>query len=85
MRKPRYFSPAITIPDHWTPDDALAVVSFLQRIVEAVWAAHGRAMNYRLHQVYAAEYPNVIPFSYGVPDRGEGEGEGEGDDSGMPF
>ncbi|MCG8422409.1 MAG: hypothetical protein MJE77_31215 [Proteobacteria bacterium] len=59
------------------PRRRLTVVSFLQRISEAIWAAHNRAKNHQLHQAYIAECPNIIPFSYGPPD--------EDDDIDMPF
>ena len=80
MSKPRYYTPAVVIPEHWTPDDALTVVSFLRCISEAIWAMHGRAMNYRLQQACVGECKNVIPFSYGIPDD-----DNDADDTDMPF
>jgi len=32
------------IPESWNGGDALAVVTFLDRIIQAVWRAHGAGM-----------------------------------------
>ena len=81
MNKPRYFAPMIVIPDNWTPDQARTTVSFLRRITEAIWAAHGVGMNRRLHQAHVSNCPNVIPFSYGLHD----DDDDEDDNDDMPF
>ena len=35
---------AVRIPRHWSGDEALVFVAFLENITHAVWAAHGRDM-----------------------------------------
>lgn len=50
MSKRRFFDPAVTIPDHWSADEALVVASFLKRISESIWAAHGHEMALRLYR-----------------------------------
>ena len=32
------------IPDVWSGDEALAFVAFLQRLIDAIWRAHGHNM-----------------------------------------
>lgn len=34
----------VTVPDSWNAEQALAVISFLERTIEAVWRAHGGKM-----------------------------------------
>lgn len=34
----------VTIPSHWTGEDALSVVGFLEEILRAIWRAHGDQM-----------------------------------------
>jgi len=31
------YLPAALVPDHWTPDQALAVYEFLQDLIDTVW------------------------------------------------
>ena len=81
MNRTRHFSPAIVIPEGWSPDDALTVVSFLQRISDAIWATHGAAMSYRLHQACQRDCRSVIPISYDLPD----DSDDDSDDIDMPF
>ncbi len=50
MSKPQHLLHPLTIPDHWSPDEALVVVSFLKRISESIWAAHGDEMAQRLYR-----------------------------------
>ena len=35
----------IPVPHHWTGEDALTVVQFLQEIIQAIWVLHGVGMN----------------------------------------
>ncbi len=32
------------IPESWTGEDALLVVAFLERLIHAIWRAHGSSM-----------------------------------------
>lgn len=41
----------VDIPQSWTPDQALAVVAFLERVIAEIWAAHGRPMRDRIYQL----------------------------------
>lgn len=50
MSNHRYTDPAIFIPEHWSADEALVVVSFLRRISDAIWAAHGHDMAAALYR-----------------------------------
>jgi len=50
MNKHRYSDPAVLIPEHWSAEEALVVVSFLQRITDAIWAAHGHDMASTLYR-----------------------------------
>lgn len=34
----------VPIPDDWSPDQALAVAAFLERVIDAIWRAHGPEM-----------------------------------------
>jgi len=34
----------VTIPDQWSGGEALSVVTFLEKVIEAVWRAHGARM-----------------------------------------
>jgi len=34
-------SPAVVVPLHWTPEQALAVFECLQAMRQALWAVHG--------------------------------------------
>ena len=34
----------VTIPDTWTRQQATAVAAFLERVIEAIWRAHGPEM-----------------------------------------
>ncbi|MCG8421334.1 MAG: hypothetical protein MJE77_25730 [Proteobacteria bacterium] len=43
MKKKRY-GPSLSIPEHWSPDEALVVASFLYRISQSIWATHGHEM-----------------------------------------
>ena len=36
------------IPDHWSGHEALSFAAFLERIIHAIWRAHGHAMAQRL-------------------------------------
>lgn len=45
----------VTIPARWTGTEALCVVGFLERIIEAVWRQHGEAMAEHLYAA-AAEH-----------------------------
>ena len=38
----------VPIPEHWTAEEALGIVAFLEGIVEAIWFVHGRQMGYHL-------------------------------------
>lgn len=41
---PRYPRKHVKIPSHWHPREALAVVGFLEQILDAIWRQHGPAM-----------------------------------------
>jgi hypothetical protein len=41
MSRTRLDRPAIALPSHWTPEQALAVFECLQAIQEALWALYG--------------------------------------------
>ena len=63
---------AIPIPEHWTADEALEVVEFLEQIVGAIWNHHGWMMREALRLQYepaeppleidATESDDIIPF-----------------------
>jgi len=38
------------IPDHWTGDEALTFVAFLEEVIQAVWSLHGHGMATRLRR-----------------------------------
>jgi hypothetical protein len=40
----------LTIPDHWTPDEALSFVAFLEELIQAIWIEHGPLMARRLRR-----------------------------------
>lgn len=50
MYRCKFSNPVVTIPDHWSADEALVVVSFLKRISESIWATHGHEMAQRLYR-----------------------------------
>lgn len=37
-------NPPVHIPTHWSGDEALAFVAFLDRLEHAIWVAHGPEM-----------------------------------------
>jgi len=39
-----------SIPDHWTGDEALTFVAFLEDIIQLIWDAHGAAMARQLQR-----------------------------------
>ncbi len=39
-----------TIPTHWSADQALILVTFLEDIIADIWVTHGRDMARRLRQ-----------------------------------
>jgi len=41
VSRPRLARPAIALPSHWTPDQALAVFECLQAMQVALWALYG--------------------------------------------
>lgn len=43
------------IPAHWEAHEALEIVTFLERIIDAVWRAHGDAMGRVLFERGAQE------------------------------
>ena len=67
----------VTIPDHWSADEALVVASFLYRISQSIWAAHGPEMAQILCRTDELSRGAPIP----LPDL---HGELEQDDD-MPF
>ena len=62
MSKRHYFEPAVTIPEHWTADEALVIVSFLRCISESIWAAHGHQIAKRLHLSDERGHETSIPL-----------------------
>ena len=34
----------VTIPPHWTGEEALSTAAFLEKIIRAIWRAHGDEM-----------------------------------------
>lgn len=36
--------PVVTIPEHWSAEEALIVASFLRRLSLMIWDTHGRQM-----------------------------------------
>ena len=40
----------VKIPPHWDAHEALNVVSFLERVIDAVWRAHGPDMAEALYE-----------------------------------
>jgi hypothetical protein len=44
----------VTIPQQWEAREALTTVAFLERIIEAVWRAHGPEMACELHSRHTA-------------------------------
>jgi hypothetical protein len=41
MNRPRAIDPKITLPDHWTPEQALAVLECLHTIRAGLWTRYG--------------------------------------------
>ena len=39
----------VTIPTHWTGQEALDVVGFLEKVILAIWRAHGGSMAHALY------------------------------------
>lgn len=54
----------VTIPNEWSGEEALKLVAFLERVIEAVWRAHGREMGYHLEYLHTALFrpPYVKPL-----------------------
>ena len=40
----------LDIPDHWTGDEALTFVAFLEEVILAIWAQHGHDMAAQLRR-----------------------------------
>jgi len=43
----------VTIPKQWTGKDGLKFVAFLERLIQAIWLAHGRDMAFDLEIMYS--------------------------------
>ena len=44
------------IPDVWNGEEALAFVAFLERLIDAVWRAHGLKMSRCLEKVHTQHH-----------------------------
>lgn len=53
----------VKIPSQWQPPEALAVVAFLERVVDAIWRQHGPAMAAALAASGAAHHPDPAAFA----------------------
>jgi hypothetical protein len=51
----------LPIPEHWTPDEAIAVHELLEELIGAVWMVHGRAVTRRYRQLAAMTYEPAPP------------------------
>ena len=51
----------IPVPHHWTSEDALHVVQFLNDIVQAIWTLHGDGMN-EILRCPSARYDDPSPW-----------------------
>jgi hypothetical protein len=45
----------VTIPTHWTGEEALDVVGFLEKVIHAIWRAHGGSMGQVLYRDFHLE------------------------------
>ena len=60
MNPPLRPSASFTVPTHWSPEQALAVLEGLQAVREAVWAVYGQ-------QAQQAWRDQLVP-DHGPPD-----------------
>jgi len=51
----------VTIPSGWSAEEALAVVSFLEEVIRAVWRAHGARMSAVLCKVEVEPWCETAP------------------------
>jgi hypothetical protein len=83
----------IDIPDHWTGDEALTFVAFLEEVILAVWGLHGHAMATQLRRAeeqstlgYCRCPPSLNPlYIPDPPDEPESDDEQEDIDKDIPF
>lgn len=59
MKKPNRLS----LPDSWTPDQALAAVELLDLLRERIWSIYG----YRIQQAWRDEHLAVDPRQLTIP------------------
>lgn len=52
----------ISIPAHWSADEALTVAYFLENIIEAIWLAHGTRMSEELQVSFAHGSLSAYPL-----------------------
>ena len=57
----------VRIPPHWSGDEALAFVAFLDNLIHAVWVAHGRDMAACLQRADDLEVAWINAPSYAKP------------------
>ena len=49
------------IPDHWSAEQALDIIDFLENLVDAIWMRHGWMMRAVLRERYEPIDPSPIP------------------------
>lgn len=42
----------LNIPTHWSAEEALTIVNFLQQLIDAIWQVHGVRMGQHLRELY---------------------------------
>jgi hypothetical protein len=61
----------VTIPRHWTGEEALTTVAFLEEIIRAIWRAHGDEMGEVMlgdhDQTSASEFESDFPLDEDLP------------------
>jgi len=63
--------PALTIPDCWSPEQALAVYDFLDELRERVWDRYGEQITERMRLEYEQQQQSaqfeLFPFNDEIP------------------
>lgn len=72
----------IPIPEHWTPEEALKAVDFLEQIVQAIWNQHGSMISQMLREQYE---PTDLPFELDELEPDGRELDDCGPDGDIPF
>lgn len=60
MTAARKQPPGLKLPEHWSPEQALAILECLQALREALWTAYGPQLQQAWREQLVPELPPVV-------------------------